>query len=424
MAIRLLRPEQTSVRSMERIEVFPQKIVDVKTIILKSRFDSNTIRTEGERLAKGLFEKAGFLKPKPEDGVLVAISKYYEPYLIIGGEYSIDYCKRHDYAIKADGEMQEVFVEGKKLTSEPLAPGEPTRVFRIVGEEHAHYQTETYFVLDRTLREIPPDALPLAPFEFEMENPQTSTYDLRKINISLEEEVAFLRSRIVHRPSDVAEIIKEDFEIKDRTIAYRPIYELIFQNQRSSQNVSVLIDGITGEIVLGKFDSIAKNLTEQPAKAPQVSQTIGEDQFFMEESKQNPPENIAIVSNAGIGGTMQNTVTGKDGSFLPETKSEASSVFNPENATSLAASLLKRLGYKNDIHPIRLERAGDEYIVEIGLERRIAKVKIDANTKEIKEYDLQETEEQTGPRISKEKVLLAVFSILGAVAALKLMNLF
>ena len=98
---------------MAEIEVLPQKIVDTRTIILKSRLDSNRVKLQGEKLKTGFFVRFGFLKPKPKDILLVAFGKYYEPYIVIGGKYSIDYCKKHNYALKVEDKTQAILLMAK-----------------------------------------------------------------------------------------------------------------------------------------------------------------------------------------------------------------------------------------------------------------------------------------------------------------------
>ena len=137
---------------MAEIEILPQKIVDTRTIILKSRLDSRMARLQGEKLKTSFFTRFGFLKPKPRDVLLVAFSKYYEPYIVIGGKYSIDYCKTHNYALKVEDRTQAMFIDGKKLKPEPLSLEDKAKVIRLVGEEHSHYENETYVILDKMLR--------------------------------------------------------------------------------------------------------------------------------------------------------------------------------------------------------------------------------------------------------------------------------
>jgi hypothetical protein len=170
---------------MAEIEILPQKIVDTKTIILKPRLDSTRVQLQGNKLKTNFFVRFGFLKPRREDIVLVSFSKYYEPYIVIGGKYSIDYCKRYNYALKVEDKTQEIFIDGKKLKPEPLAPGKTAKVIKLVGEEHSHYESETYLILDRMMREVSPENLLFAPFECELENQPRVEYDLRKPNISI-----------------------------------------------------------------------------------------------------------------------------------------------------------------------------------------------------------------------------------------------
>ena len=134
---------------MAETEILPQKIVDTRTVILKSKLNSKNVKLLGDKLKTGFFSRFGFLKPIPKDVLLVAFSKYYEPYILIGGKYSIDYCKRHNYVLKVEDETQAIFIDGKKLRPEPFSPRDRDKIINLVGEEHSHYENETYVVLDR-----------------------------------------------------------------------------------------------------------------------------------------------------------------------------------------------------------------------------------------------------------------------------------
>jgi hypothetical protein len=142
---------------MADIEILPQKIVDTRTIILKSKLDSNSVKLQGEKLKTSFFARFGFLKPKPKDIQLIAFSKYYEPYIVIGGKYSIDYCKKHNYALEVEDRTQAMFIDGKKMKPEPMSLQDRAKVIKLVGEEHSHYENETYVILDRMLQEVSSD---------------------------------------------------------------------------------------------------------------------------------------------------------------------------------------------------------------------------------------------------------------------------
>lgn len=281
---------------MADIEILPQKLVETRTRILKPKLDSNSVKLQGEKLKTSFFIRFGFLKPKPRDIQLIAFSKYYEPYIIIGGRYSIDYCKKHNYALKVEDRTQALFIDGKKLKPEPTSLQDKAKVIKLVGEEHSHYENETYVILDRMMQEVSSDNLFFAPFENEYETRPAAHFDLRKPQISIEEEITVLRSRIAKRPADVAEIIREKFEINERIIIYSPIYELTYKNMKNGKNATALINGITGGVLVGKFDvKTIKNVG-----TPLVSENLPaiQKQFFQVETTQPPARDTVYVSAA------------------------------------------------------------------------------------------------------------------------------
>ncbi len=59
-------------------------------------------------------------------------------------------------------------------------------------------------------------------------------------------EIDVLRSKIVRRPPDVERVVKEQFRVSERSVVYKPFYELVFKNLRTGEVKSVKIDGVTG----------------------------------------------------------------------------------------------------------------------------------------------------------------------------------
>ncbi len=281
---------------MAEIEILPQKIVNTRTLVLKPKLDSRMVRSKGEKLKTSFFARFTFLKPRRKEILLVAFSRYYEPYIVIGGRYSIDYCKKHNYALQVEDRTRAIFIDGKKMKPEPMSLEDKATVIKLVGEEQFHYENETYIILDRLLQEVSSDNLFFAPFESELENQPAADFDLRKPQISLEEEITFLRSRIAKRPEDVAEITKEIFEINERIIIYSPIYELTYKNTKNGKSATVLINGITGGLILAKFDvKSSKKLGD-----PRVSENLPVIQkwFFRVETEQAPIHDVTCVSNS------------------------------------------------------------------------------------------------------------------------------
>lgn len=97
---------------------------------------------------------------------------------------------------------------------------------------------------------------------------------------------------------------------------------------------------------------------------------------------------------------------------------------NAENATSAATDFLKRLGYKRGLLPKKVSLEEQVYVVEIDLEKKAAKVQIDSRTKEIREYEIQESENSTGFLHSKMKFLMIIMPIVAVVAGLKVAGIF
>ena len=237
------------------IEVLPQKIADAKTVVLKTRLDANVAKLQAEGLKRKFFAKLGFFKPKAEEIQLVGYEKYYEPYIVIGGKYSLDYCKKHAFSIEVEKATREVFIAGRKFEPVASKSGENLdQMIHLEGEEHAHYERETFFVLDRLRREISPEKFSFAPYEVQLEGIADVNLNLRKISVSVNEIIELVSSKIAKRPPDIAEIIREIFEIKENTIVYRPFFEFTFHNTKTKEYVTLQIDGVSGDKILYKFD--------------------------------------------------------------------------------------------------------------------------------------------------------------------------
>ncbi len=413
---------------MAEIEILPQKIVDTRIVILKSKFDSSRVKVQGEKIKTSFFAKFGFLKPKPKDVLLVAFSKYYEPYIVIGGKYSIDYCRRHGYALKVEDRTQALFIDGKKLKPEPLSDRGAARVIKLVGEEHSHYENETYVVLDRMLQEVSAENLFLAPSESDLENEPSGGLDLRKPQVSLEEEIAILRARIAKRPADVAEIIRENFEINERTIIYSPVYELTFKNLKNGKKVTAIVNGVTGGVIVSKFEKTSVKLD---LEAVPESFSITHTRFFRAEPEQTRQPQVpdeayvsSLTSKSPAGNLIVeekvNTVAAKP----QPPQREAGFQFSAEKTTHLATDFMSRLGYKQGQFPTKLSLDGETNVVEIKLQKGTARVQIDTKTKEVKEYEIQEEEPEEGFFTSKRKILLLLSSIATIIVVLKLVNVF
>jgi hypothetical protein len=86
--------------------------------------------------------------------------------------------------------------------------------------------------------------------------------------------------------------------------------------------------------------------------------------------------------------------------------------FDAENATSLTVDFLKRLGYKGAWLPLKVTLDGELYVVEMMLQKLTAKVQINSTTKEIREYEFQENEQEENGFMKKNGKLLLFFVII------------
>ena len=69
-------------------------------------------------------------------------------------------------------------------------------------------------------------------------------------------------------------------------------------------------------------------------------------------------------------------------------------LLNAEQVTLIATDFLKRLGNRQGLKPIKASLEEDVYVVEVGLAKKTATVQVDATTEQIKEYEINEKEQQ------------------------------
>lgn len=84
---------------------------------------------------------------------------------------------------------------------------------------------------------------------------------------------------------------------------------------------------------------------------------------------------------------------------------------NAEIVTSIATSFLKRIGHKKGIKPKRVSLEEGTYFVEIEMKKHMAIVKVDAETHEIKEYEIQQEGEETSFVSISPKIVAVAFGI-------------
>jgi hypothetical protein len=112
-------------------------------------------------------------------------------------------------------------------------------------------------------------------------------------------------------------------------------------------------------------------------------------------------------------------------STTPTEVSPEISRFDAEKATSLTVDFLKRLGYKGSWLPMKVSLEGELYVVEMVFQKLSAKVQINFNTKEIKEYEFQQGEAESGGfSKSKGKIIFLIAAISIGIVIVKLLGVF
>lgn len=299
---RTLESKEARTRSLSRI--LPTNMVKRKTIVLKPRFDEKVINLLAEKLIEKLFTRMGVFRPKPSELKLTSVEKYYERYLVVRGKYFFDHCKSLVYNLKIDKKSQEVFILNEKFKPEPSGDinSSDYNVIRLAVVSSYHNEDEALGVLDSEGQELDPEKLQII-LNNEWPREAFSNAVLKrkfaKVNISAEEEINFLRSKLVKRPLDVGEIIKEIFEINKRTVINSPMYKLTFERIKTGKKAIATINGITGEIISSTFNkTISGKFMEDLIKASHI---------YIQPIEKESTESTSNLSSDNTSGNVTNS---------------------------------------------------------------------------------------------------------------------
>ncbi|MCW4034794.1 MAG: hypothetical protein NWF03_05460 [Candidatus Bathyarchaeota archaeon] len=239
---------------MTAIPQVPEKIVDMKTIVYKSRVDPATLKSRAEEMKTELFIKR-FSKPNPEDIHVVSVDKHYDPYVLVDAKYRIEYYTPKIYTIEVAEKTREVKILGATFSPQienvPESTTEQVRnVVHLEGEELAFYEDKAYFILDKDGNEIMPDQVPIAPSE---ENPDKILKEFKKttqkLKLSDRDIMVLAKTKLVKRPENVENVSTEVFQVTEYATIYNPFYRITFRNDKTKEEKTVDIDGVTGETI-------------------------------------------------------------------------------------------------------------------------------------------------------------------------------
>jgi hypothetical protein len=222
-----------------------EKIAKRKNIVYKAVVDPELIRVACEKLKKQLFAKFAFywFQPKVEDIQFVSLEKYYEPYIVISGKYSIDYLRKCTYRLKVPEEVRELILNPNKYV--PVT-SKSNRIIKLHAEERLIDEAKAFLFLDKDGRDSADDNLPFGPPE---KNPKKAIKEFGIEEIPENADVHFLKERIAKHPKDRGKILEETFEVTERTVIYTPRYKLLFRWVKTGEEKTLVLDAVTAEKV-------------------------------------------------------------------------------------------------------------------------------------------------------------------------------
>lgn len=227
-----------------------EKICRRKTIVLQTLVDPAVIKVAGEKLKNTPFALFGFLKPNPKEIQLVSIEKYYEPYIVTSGKYTIDYYRGCLYTVSVPENVDEVI-----LLEKTLQPKRTKSYKEVVldGEERLKNVCEVSLILDKHGKEFRLEKIPYAPSE---KHPKKLLSKLGKkakqLEIAPDSEVDIIRRKVVERPPDIKRIVHELLEVTERTIIYTPRYKVTVKRVSTGEVKTLEFDGVTSKMIQRK----------------------------------------------------------------------------------------------------------------------------------------------------------------------------
>ena len=236
-----------------------ENVIARKTIVYETLVDPTVIRVASEKLKQQLFTRFGLLKPKAEEIQFVSIDKYYEPYIVISGKYSVDYYRKCVYTVNVDEGVLEVILIGNKFMPERAqnSTAKNIGVIRLEGEERLMKEAKDSFIFDRHGRDATLERLPSAPSEKNSKK-IIAKFGIEEIPANV--EVGFVRDRLVKRPKDIKRVVNEIFEVAERVVIYTPQFRILYRNVKTGEEKALEFDGVTSERIQHCKNAISRRM--------------------------------------------------------------------------------------------------------------------------------------------------------------------
>ena len=230
-----------------------ENIAQRKVIFFKSSFEIKNIRNRAEKIKNHMFKKFFFFKSKPEESKINTIDKYFEPFIVIDGKYSIDYSKNWKYSIKVNEEMQTLKINNKNFEPNILKnhPELSYKLLELRGIGRYYYEERKRIIFDQQWNEVRLDILPYIPFEEEKLQIPNKTIDQQLTkDLKAKKEVQILKTKIFQRPENVSKIHNETLTVTERALVFKPMYKITATHTKTQKKVTFKIDGVNGKIVV------------------------------------------------------------------------------------------------------------------------------------------------------------------------------
>jgi hypothetical protein len=218
-------------------------IVPRKTIVYKTLIDPSVVRIEGEKLKSTLFKEKTFWQKQSEKIDFISVEKYYDPYITINGQYTIDYYRKATYKWKVSKEVKEVVLSGKTFKLNQIAKEQEIEVD---AEERLFKESSAFLVFDKDGNQME-----LSNVQFgQSESGAEELFKTFKMSeIPQNRDLDLLRGEIAQRPEEVNRVISEVLKVDERSVIYIPMYKLTYRHVQSGKEASIEFNGITGQVI-------------------------------------------------------------------------------------------------------------------------------------------------------------------------------
>ena len=204
-----------------------------KTFVLKVNLDEFDAKKTTEQKKTSVF-KSLFSKPKPDEVNVASTDLIYEGVLYVSGTYTADYYRKATHEISVDHNVSEVVlgdgtfpIREKSKFAKILSGKKGKNKVDIQMEEHAYIVNSDSMYFDQHGTEIK--------FPFKLDSKNLENYPTRilqknesgvkKPNLSAEDAMEKLKTKLKQLDVENVRDLKEDFTIDEVYEIYVPIYE-------------------------------------------------------------------------------------------------------------------------------------------------------------------------------------------------------